>query len=143
LSGKADFFRQIRNAFQTAIALTEHESTLVGSEDEKPVLGKTQFQIVAEGFKRFDQYLTATLQAKVSDVAKSDKLRVNSLPGDTVPASGSSRKRADSRLSPSNSGSSGSCTSSSESTESEDDGEESDKIPKRRKSKKKAKCKTR
>lgn len=67
--------RQIRNAFQTAIALAEHESTLAQPGDPKPVLGKKQFEIVARGSRKFDEYLEATLGDTEADQARREGWR--------------------------------------------------------------------
>ncbi|KAF9877007.1 AAA family ATPase [Colletotrichum karsti] len=67
--------RQIRNAFQTAIALTEHEGKSRKPEDPLPVLGKEQFRTVASGFDKFDEYLIATVGRSESDEARRDSWR--------------------------------------------------------------------
>ncbi|KAF6837170.1 hypothetical protein CPLU01_03282 [Colletotrichum plurivorum] len=53
--------RQIRNAFQTAIALTEHQGKTKKPGEPRPVLGEEQFKMVASGFEKFDEYLIHTL----------------------------------------------------------------------------------
>ncbi|KAK3318705.1 hypothetical protein B0H66DRAFT_248120 [Apodospora peruviana] len=67
--------RQIRNAFQTAIALAEHESQQSEPSEPRPVLGKRQFHIVADGSEEFDHYLYQTLGAIDSDIASREQLR--------------------------------------------------------------------
>ncbi|KAF4992487.1 hypothetical protein FDECE_13703 [Fusarium decemcellulare] len=67
--------RQIRNAFQTAIALTEHESMNTDPDDLKPSLGKKQFETVADGFRKFDEYLIMATGATESDTAKREGIR--------------------------------------------------------------------
>jgi hypothetical protein len=67
--------RQIRNAFQTAIALTEHEKQQAEAGQPKPALGKAQFQIVAEGSKDFERYLFSTLGAADSDIVIREEVR--------------------------------------------------------------------
>ncbi|KAH6677899.1 hypothetical protein F5X68DRAFT_245697 [Plectosphaerella plurivora] len=67
--------RQIRNAFQTAIALVEYESTVADPEDPKPILGKKQFDSVAKGARKFDEYLTSTTGKSESDAARADSWR--------------------------------------------------------------------
>jgi hypothetical protein len=62
---KADKFlnwngRQIRNAFQTAIALAEYDAR----PGEKPVLSRKQFETVATASRDFDQYLKDTQRGK-------------------------------------------------------------------------------
>jgi hypothetical protein len=69
--------RQIRNAFQTAIALTEHDKQQAESGQPKPALGKAQFQIVAEGSKDFERYLFSTLGAADSDIAIREEVRAD------------------------------------------------------------------
>lgn len=68
-------YRQIRNAFQTAIALAEYESTVAGPGDPKPTLGKKQFESVAMGARKFDEYLTSTTGKSESDAARTDAWR--------------------------------------------------------------------
>lgn len=68
-------YRQIRNAFQAAIALVEHEAQLAGSRATKLILGASQFQIVAESSKEFDKYLVSTLGAVDSDIAMREEWR--------------------------------------------------------------------
>ncbi|KAF5687207.1 AAA family ATPase [Fusarium denticulatum] len=67
--------RQIRNAFQTAIALAEHQSMTQSPEDPQPTLGKEQFEAVARGFMQFDEYLSKTLGATDADMAKREGWR--------------------------------------------------------------------
>ncbi|KAF5717842.1 AAA family ATPase [Fusarium globosum] len=67
--------RQIRNAFQTAIALTEHQSMTQSPGDSQPTLGKEQFEVVARGFMQFDEYLSKTLGATDADMAKREGWR--------------------------------------------------------------------
>ncbi|KAH8885480.1 hypothetical protein GQ53DRAFT_628393, partial [Thozetella sp. PMI_491] len=67
--------RQIRNAFQTAIALVEHEAAQRGSGQPVPVLGKSQFDLVARGSKEFDSYLIKTLQGGDDEIAMRDQWR--------------------------------------------------------------------
>lgn len=69
------YYRQIRNAFQTSIALVEHQAIHNGPDAPKPVLGKEQFKIVAEGSKEFDKYLMSTLQGADDDIAIRDQWR--------------------------------------------------------------------
>ncbi|SPN98695.1 uncharacterized protein DNG_01739 [Cephalotrichum gorgonifer] len=67
--------RQIRNAFQTAIALVEHEGLTRAENDPKPVLGKAQFETVADGARKFDDYLIMTLGSTDTDAAKREGWR--------------------------------------------------------------------
>ncbi|KAF4930140.1 putative cell division cycle ATPase [Colletotrichum viniferum] len=69
--------RQIRNAFQTAIALAEHKSKKRLPGDPLPVLGEEQFRVVASGFKEFDDYLVTTLGATEAEWAKRDHWRAD------------------------------------------------------------------
>jgi hypothetical protein len=65
--------RQIRNAFQTAIALAEYEARQPGAETV--YLGKKQFEIIAEASEEFDRYLKDTLGALDVDLARREELR--------------------------------------------------------------------
>jgi hypothetical protein len=65
--------RQIRNAFQTAIALVEYEARQPGAE--LPSLGKAQFEIIAEASEEFDRYLKNTLGAVDADLARREQTR--------------------------------------------------------------------
>ncbi|KAF5647840.1 aaa family atpase [Fusarium tjaetaba] len=67
--------RQIRNAFQTAIALAEHQSMTQSPGDPQPTLGREQFEAVARGFMQFDEYLSKTLGATDADMAKREGWR--------------------------------------------------------------------
>ncbi|KAH8649230.1 hypothetical protein BX600DRAFT_111809 [Xylariales sp. PMI_506] len=67
--------RQIRNAFQTAIALAENEAR--ANPGVPIVLGKEQFKTVAEGAQEFEEYLIKTLGAPESDIAFREEWRAN------------------------------------------------------------------
>lgn len=67
--------RQIRNAFQTTIALVENQVANLGAGQPKPVLGKEQFKVVAQGSKEFDSYLMRTLQGADDEIAIRDQWR--------------------------------------------------------------------
>jgi hypothetical protein len=67
--------RQIRNAFQTAIALIEYEAAQLPAGAPKPLLSKAHFKAVAEGSKQFDIYLRRTLQGADDEIAKKDQWR--------------------------------------------------------------------
>ena len=71
----SDSRRQIRNAFQTAIALSEHQSMVKAPGDSMPTLGKEQFETVARGFTQFDEYLNRTLGGTDADVARREGYR--------------------------------------------------------------------
>ena len=65
--------RQIRNAFQTAIALAEHEANL---QNKKFELSERHFEDVAKASEEFDDYLKATHGGRTeSDRAKHNSLR--------------------------------------------------------------------
>ncbi|KAN0108850.1 hypothetical protein V8E51_008592 [Hyaloscypha variabilis] len=65
--------RQIRNAFQTAIALAEYEARQPGAEI--PSLGKSQFEIIAKASEEFDRYLKLTLGGTDADMARKEQMR--------------------------------------------------------------------
>ncbi|KAJ8129711.1 hypothetical protein O1611_g3918 [Lasiodiplodia mahajangana] len=67
--------RQIRNAFQAAIALAEYDSQQTKEGDPRPTLGEAQFKIVAESSREFDRYLVSTLGAADSDIARREEWR--------------------------------------------------------------------
>lgn len=72
--------RQIRNAFQTAIALAEWEAHQFGvkhkvREPIKPTLEKKHFVSVAKASKHFDDYLKETLAGTAADLAMEDHER--------------------------------------------------------------------
>ncbi|KAI0427951.1 hypothetical protein F5Y09DRAFT_314758 [Xylaria sp. FL1042] len=67
--------RQIRNAFQAAIALAEYDSRQTKEGDPRPTLGEAQFNIVAESSREFDRYLISTLGAADSDIARREEWR--------------------------------------------------------------------
>lgn len=73
--------RQIRNAFQTAIALAEFEAAERGDGDEKkyvPDLNEGHFAKVAAVSQEFDKYLRSTLGGQSdADVARLEQLRVD------------------------------------------------------------------
>ena len=73
--------RQIRNAFQIAIALAEEEGAQVESGEPKPTLGKAQFQVVANGAKEFEEYMVSTLGAPESDIAMREEWRADRFNG--------------------------------------------------------------
>jgi hypothetical protein len=84
----SDFTRQIRNAFQTAIALSEHQSMVMAPGDPMPTLGKEQFETVARGFTQFDEYLNKTLGGTDADVARREGYRNDNfmMPGTNLSA---------------------------------------------------------
>ncbi|KAI1291413.1 hypothetical protein F5Y03DRAFT_33318 [Xylaria venustula] len=82
--------RQIRNAFQAAIALVEYESRQTKEGNARPALGEEQFKIVAESSREFDRYLVYTLGAAESDIARREEWRYdrfgNAEPKPTAPS---------------------------------------------------------
>lgn len=68
-------YRQIRNAFQAAIALAEYDGQRAKDGDRRPTLGEAQFNIVAESSREFDRYLVSTLGAAESDIARREEWR--------------------------------------------------------------------
>jgi len=76
--------RQIRNAFQTAIALAEFEAAgeavvdKDGRQSATPELREQHFAKVAEASKEFDKYLRSTLGGQTdADVARLEQTRVD------------------------------------------------------------------
>ncbi|KAI0874099.1 hypothetical protein GGS24DRAFT_501119 [Hypoxylon argillaceum] len=67
--------RQIRNAFQAAIALVEYDSQQRKEGEPRPTLGEAQFNIVADSSREFDRYLVSTLGAGDSDIARQEQWR--------------------------------------------------------------------
>ncbi|CAJ0543642.1 Ff.00g038530.m01.CDS01 [Fusarium sp. VM40] len=119
--------RQIRNAFQTAIALAEHESMTMDVHGTKPSLGKEQFERVAEGFREFDEYLITATGSTEADIAKREGIRndafmttpVVPMAAISTPAYGTQHKQ---RVRPSAYDSSSDDDSESESDTDNDDG---------------------
>lgn len=76
-------YRQIRNAFQTAIALAEFEASEKGTSGKnggkKDIeLQERHFAKVAEASKEFDKYLRSTLGGQSeADVARLEQTRVD------------------------------------------------------------------
>ena len=68
--------RQIRNAFQTAIALAEHEAYMTGG---KPKLTDRQFHTVAHASSEFEKYLRITHGRSESQLAEAAKIRTDDL----------------------------------------------------------------
>ncbi|KAI0442772.1 hypothetical protein F4803DRAFT_562077 [Xylaria telfairii] len=67
--------RQIRNAFQAAIALVEYDSQQTKDGCPRPTLGEAQFRVVADSSREFDRYLVSTLGAADSDIARREEWR--------------------------------------------------------------------
>lgn len=86
--------RQIRNAFQIAIALVEYDAAQLAPGSPKLALGKTHFEIVAEGSKEFDNYLMRTLQGADDEIAFQDQWRDDHFTLDMAAGSEHSRHRS-------------------------------------------------
>jgi hypothetical protein len=92
--------RQIRNAFQTAIALAEFETTEkndehgVGQKPHRVELSQEHFATVAKASAEFDTYLKSTLGGQTeSDIARLEQTRMDEY--------SSLRSRTDANLRPS------------------------------------------
>ncbi|KAK7752622.1 hypothetical protein SLS62_005391 [Diatrype stigma] len=72
--------RQIRNAFQAAIALAEYEGQKTAPGQPLPILGESQFQVVAESSMEFDRYMLSTLGGAEADIAFRDSWRDDGYP---------------------------------------------------------------
>jgi len=81
--------RQIRNAFQTAVALAEFNSNKVGG---KPHLTGDQFRTVARTSEAFDDYLLRTQGGTVAKLAKTHKLRTDEYKLRDEPVKSSNKK---------------------------------------------------
>ncbi|KAJ0165467.1 hypothetical protein CTA2_11160 [Colletotrichum tanaceti] len=77
--------RQIRNAFQTAIALVEHQYMSKDADEPKPSLGKKQFKSVAQGSREFDDYLYSVLGSTEADGARQDGWRDDGFVASSAP----------------------------------------------------------
>lgn len=74
------WYRQIRNAFQTAVALAEFEAhgEEAGGTKQDPELTERHFQRVADASQEFDNYLRSTLGGQTdADVARLEQTRVD------------------------------------------------------------------
>ncbi|KAF4963138.1 hypothetical protein FSARC_8851, partial [Fusarium sarcochroum] len=67
--------RQIRNAFQTALALAEFEAKNFGDSPPEPTLEVKHFLTIADATTRFNEYLLATHGFDEDETARRDKLR--------------------------------------------------------------------
>ncbi|KAI8630080.1 hypothetical protein F5Y19DRAFT_431078 [Xylariaceae sp. FL1651] len=69
--------RQIRNAFQTAIAIAAYDANnnSSGGVEAVPVVGASQFQMVARSARQFDSYLKQVKTHHDTDLAKMDEER--------------------------------------------------------------------
>ncbi|GJD03457.1 AAA family ATPase [Colletotrichum higginsianum] len=77
--------RQIRNAFQTAIALVEYQDMSKDADEPKPSLGKKQFKSVAQGSREFDDYLYSVLGSTEADGARQDGWRDDGFMASSAP----------------------------------------------------------
>ena len=66
--------RQIRNAFQTAIALSEHEAHVNGGN---PELTERHFREIAKASSEFDKYLRLTHGRSESQMAEASRIRTD------------------------------------------------------------------
>jgi hypothetical protein len=69
--------RQIRNTFQTVLALAEFHSKAQSGKSANPVVTKKYFRIVANAALQFDEYLLATHGADEDKVANRDYIRAS------------------------------------------------------------------
>lgn len=69
--------RQIRNAFQTALALAEFKAQ--ENDNANPVVGKDQFKTIAIASEQFDLYLKSTHGMDEERIAQRDRMRVDQL----------------------------------------------------------------
>lgn len=67
--------RQIRNAFQTVMALAEFHAQTTETDSKNPVITKKYFKIVAKASIQFDEYLKQTHGYDEDKVAKRDLIR--------------------------------------------------------------------
>ena len=101
--------RQIRNTFQTAIALAEYEIDKLqerfGKEltNPKPRLEVGQFEKVAEASRHFDEYIKATLGSAEEDLARERFERRDDLGISDIDQEVGSKKKRTTKLYPSNS----------------------------------------
>ena len=94
--------RQIRNGFQTAIALAEYEvhkarKRFKMAEDPVPRLEAWQFEKVAEASKHFDEYLKATVGLE-EDRARENFERRDDLGVEDLDMDAGPRKRSSTRM---------------------------------------------
>lgn len=65
--------RQIRNAFQSALALAEFK--LKGSNEESPLISVKEFEAIAAASNEFETYMQATHGLDEEKMAKRDRMR--------------------------------------------------------------------
>lgn len=84
MRASTDVGRQIRNAFQTAVAIAKYEAKAKNRQRERPdeklhlELSDKQFRKVASIAEQFDEYLNELHGKNDADLAKSDKTWVDS-----------------------------------------------------------------
>lgn len=98
--------RQIRNAFQTAIALAEYEIHKLQEDydmaNAKPCLKVDQFKKVAEASRHFDEYIKATLGSAEEDLARERFERRDDLGMSDIDQEAGSKKKRTTKLYSSN-----------------------------------------
>ncbi|KAK0510391.1 hypothetical protein JMJ35_006823 [Cladonia borealis] len=94
--------RQIRNAFQTAIALAEYEIHKLKERFEltnpKPRLEVGQFEKVAEASRHFDEYIKVTLGSAEEDLARERFERRDDLGMSDIEQEAGSKKKRTTKL---------------------------------------------
>jgi hypothetical protein len=135
--------RQIRNAFQTAIALAEFDVKEDQEGERQAVMGKKQFKIIADASVQFDDYLfNVHGQATEADKARKEQVRwdheIEERPGRKANLVDSSSESSSDSSSSSSDSSSDSSDSSSDAADSSGGGNEKRR---RKKNKKKGKSK--
>ncbi|KAI0381928.1 hypothetical protein F5Y04DRAFT_270592 [Hypomontagnella monticulosa] len=127
--------RQIRNTFQTVLALSEFNARLNKSESQEIAITKNSFKVVANASIQFDEYLLATHGADEDRIAKREFMRA---PVDFSPSNGpafTAFGKNDSETSDDDSDDEEDGDESS--SESENDSDDSDESSKEKRSKKK------
>ncbi|KAK0707756.1 hypothetical protein B0H67DRAFT_321770 [Lasiosphaeris hirsuta] len=134
--------RQIRNTFQTALALAEFHSKRRHGEEASPVLKKRHFEIVADASTQFNEYLKDTHGFDEDRVAKRDLVRaLNFAPTSKRVYRGYERDISDSSTEDDDDSESDEKDESESEDDSSDDSSDSDR-PKKKKSSKGKKSKS-
>ncbi|KAK3349666.1 hypothetical protein B0T25DRAFT_247604 [Lasiosphaeria hispida] len=135
--------RQIRNTFQTALALAEFHSKRRLGEEASPALKKRHFEIVADASTQFNEYLKDTHGFDEDRVAKRDLVRaLNFAPTSKRVYRGYERDISDSSTEDNDDSDSDQKEESETDQDSSDDSSDSDRPKKKKPSKgKKAKSK--
>ncbi|GME65261.1 ATPAse AAA+ type core protein [Neofusicoccum parvum] len=110
--------RQIRNAFQTAIALAEYQAQ-EKRHSKKIKLTRKQFDIVQKTSDTFDEYLRTTQKGSQAVLARQAKTRVDDFKGKGHGVKDNHRKRSGRRKTPDEVKAESESSSFSESSESE------------------------